>query len=432
MPSPAPDPVAPIRSSADLGQPESGGTTPRIVAFAFSCEPGGGSEGGAGWMWARVLAGVGETTLLVARGPHTELLLASVRALPAAEAARLHIEVIDPPRWVQRVVGWDPWPPLWYLEYAFWQARALRRARRLHRRQPFDLSWHLTWANAWFGSVAGLVGPAFVYGPVGAGVGTPWRLLSTVGLRGAVGEVVRAIARNGSRLLNPLSRTALRQASLILVQNPETRDWIPAAQRDRAVVFPHVVMPVASSPANDVDPRPRATRRTILFAGRLLPWKGGTIALRALRLLPDHRMVVIGSGPDERRMRSLAADLGVADRVDFRGWVERGDLLATMRDEASVFLFPSLHDEGGWVVAESIAAGLPVVCLDRGGPPILGGIGVPSGWPNQTARHLAKAVLAAEREPASTTVVPDLIEARRRVVRLLADRGILNVADRSA
>jgi glycosyltransferase involved in cell wall biosynthesis len=34
-------------------------------------------------------------------------------------------------------------------------------------------------------------------------------------------------------------------------------------------------------------------------------------------------------------------------------------------------LFPSLHDEAGWVLAEALAAMLPAVCLDHGGPPLL-------------------------------------------------------------
>ena len=33
----------------------------RILAFAYACEPGRGSEPGAGWSWARMLAGLGET-----------------------------------------------------------------------------------------------------------------------------------------------------------------------------------------------------------------------------------------------------------------------------------------------------------------------------------------------------------------------------------
>ena len=44
-----------------------------------------------------------------------------------------------------------------------------------------------------------------------------------------------------------------------------------------------------------------------------------------------------------------------------------------MATAADVLLFPSLREEAGWVVVEALAAGIPVICLDRGGPPVLAG-----------------------------------------------------------
>jgi glycosyltransferase involved in cell wall biosynthesis len=67
-----------------------------------------------------------------------------------------------------------------------------------------------------------------------------------------------------------------------------------------------------------------------------------------------------------------------------------------MRTGSDVLLFPSIHEEGGWVVAEAQASGLPVVCLDRGGPPVIGGTGVACTSVSQTAARLAAAVLAAD------------------------------------
>jgi len=407
---------------------KTGPVAPRIVAFAFSCEPDGGSEGGAGWIWARLLAGIGPTTLLISRSPHSDRVVARAAELTGAEAGRLDVVVVDPPALIARFIGSHSWPPLWYLEYAVFQVRAMRRARRLHEVAPFDISWHLTWANAWFGSLAGFVGPAFVFGPVGAGVGTPWGLIGTVGLRGAIAELARSAARMGSRYLNPVARAAIRSAAVILVQNPETVAWLPARHRDKAVVFPHVVL---TERTTDTSPPPPG-RRAALFAGRLLPWKGGELALRAMVDLPEHRLIICGRGPDEARLQDLSERLGVADRVEFRGWVDREDLTIAMREEASVFLFPSLHDEGGWVVTEARAQGLPVVCLDRGGPPILGGTGVAAGRPKATARRLARAVLAVEADPPGPSPVPTVPEARRRLIHLLAARGIIPPTDAPA
>jgi glycosyltransferase involved in cell wall biosynthesis len=414
--------VAP--SSAGSKRPTLPGRRPRIIAFAFDCKPGAGSESGAGWIWARLLAGIGDTTVLVPRWPHTEATLESSRHLPGHEADQLRFEVIERPRLLRRLVGDSPWPPLWYVEYAVWQVQALLRARALHRIRPFDISWHLTWANAWFGSLAGEVGPSFVYGPVGAGAGTPWRLLPSLGWRGAIGELVRTTVRNFGRYLNPVARRAIRRSSLIFVQNPETEAWLPEAQRDKAALFSHVVL---EEPPETMR-KPFAARRTALFAARLLAWKGGALALRTVARLPGYRLIVAGDGPDGRRLRALAKRLEIEDRVDFRGWVDRDELLRIMHEEASSFLFPSTHDEGGWVVAEAIANGLPVVCLDRGGPPVLGGVGVAASWPEATVRELAEALEAVDGIRPDTEVVRDLEGARAEVSSMLAERDLGTLA----
>jgi glycosyltransferase involved in cell wall biosynthesis len=158
------------------------------------------------------------------------------------------------------------------------------------------------------------------------------------------------------------------------VQNPETREWLPRRHRDKARVCPNPVLDETFSVAAETGRRSRPPMA--LFAGRLVAWKGMFLALRALAELPDWHLVVCGKGRDEKRLRRLAGRLGVADRVEFRGFVPRPELLRLMREEAAVLLFPSLHEEAGWVVVEARACGLPVVCIDRGGPPVLGGEGV--------------------------------------------------------
>jgi glycosyltransferase involved in cell wall biosynthesis len=56
--------------------------------------------------------------------------------------------------------------------------------------------------------------------------------------------------------------------------------------------------------------------------------------------------------------------------VTCRGQLPRQDVLAALAD-ADAMLFPSLHDSAPWAVAEACAAGLPVICVDLAGPPVL-------------------------------------------------------------
>jgi glycosyltransferase involved in cell wall biosynthesis len=123
--------------------------------------------------------------------------------------------------------------------------------------------------------------------------------------------------------------------------------------------------------------------------------KGCHLALKAIAGLPGWRLVICGNGPEEASLRALSERLGIADRVEFTGWRERDDVLRIMAEDADVLLFPSLHDEAGLAVAEAAAIGLPIVCLDRGGPPIIARGGVQPGGEKETVERLRAALKTA-------------------------------------
>jgi glycosyltransferase involved in cell wall biosynthesis len=146
-------------------------------------------------------------------------------------------------------------------------------------------------------------------------------------------------------------------------------------------------------------------------------------------MLPNWRLLICGDGPDAQRLESLVRRVGVADRVTFLGWQPRSELWRLMRDEADVFLFPSLHEEGGWVIVEARAAGLPVVCLDRGGPPLLGGYVVTATSRRATVQALARAVNEA-RGRAVAPPTDFAFESKRAALAEILARFKLLDADR--
>ena len=335
----------------------------RILVLAYACEPGTGSEPGTGWMWSRMLARFGDTTVITRTNNRSVI---EPALADAPEADHLIFEYVDLPEWAR---FWKRGQRGVRLYYVLWQLAALRRAQQLHRVRSFDLVWHVTLSSYWLGSVGGLVGPPFAFGPVGGGVRSCLDI-EIVGVQGLLYELARAGARAAGHIANPLVSSAWKRAALILVNNADTKASVPERFRGKVELFPHVVLDPTEPPA-----RRNGIPTVALYAGRLLPWKGVSLAIRAMRRLPGWNLIVCGEGPDEARLRKLCHKLGVAERVEFRGWTPRDELHALMRHEASVFVFPSLHDEGGWVVAEASAQGLPVVCLRRGGPPLLAGAG---------------------------------------------------------
>jgi glycosyltransferase involved in cell wall biosynthesis len=118
------------------------------------------------------------------------------------------------------------------------------------------------------------------------------------------------------------------------------------------------------------------SRSELLFVGRLVAKKGVSVLLEALpsvaRRCPDVTLTVVGFGPEEVRLRELAAALDLADRVCFRGAM-RQDQLPELYQRAALFVAPFIADASGdqeglpVALMEAIACGCPAVVGDVAG-----------------------------------------------------------------
>jgi glycosyltransferase involved in cell wall biosynthesis len=134
---------------------------------------------------------------------------------------------------------------------------------------------------------------------------------------------------------------------------------------------------------------PAPARHLVVSAGRLVWEKGHQDFLRALAAIrrglagpprDDVAGLVVGSGPEEKRLRRHAAELGLADAVEFRATLPNEEMPA-IYGEASALVLASLPTRGweeqfGMVLVEAMAAGTPVVAAASGAiPEVLGGQG---------------------------------------------------------
>jgi glycosyltransferase involved in cell wall biosynthesis len=125
---------------------------------------------------------------------------------------------------------------------------------------------------------------------------------------------------------------------------------------------------------------------------------------------------VAGDGPERESLEALARELGIQDRVDFLGRVPRPRVLELCRSH-DAFIFPSLHDSGGIAVLEAMYLGLPVVCLDLGGPAVSvddAGIRIKCENSDQVVADLARAIERLTTEP----------ELRERLIKAARQRVI--------
>jgi glycosyltransferase involved in cell wall biosynthesis len=132
--------------------------------------------------------------------------------------------------------------------------------------------------------------------------------------------------------------------------------------------------------------------------GRLTPEKGHETLVAALPAIvachPGARLLVVGSGPEESRLRAQAEALGVAAAVTWTGWRAPAEL-AALRAAMTVAVVPSTREGFGLAAAEAAAAGLPVVATAVGGLPEVvadgvTGLLVPAGDAGALARAIVR------------------------------------------
>jgi len=107
----------------------------------------------------------------------------------------------------------------------------------------------------------------------------------------------------------------------------------------------------------------RVHGRLILSVGHLIPRKGHDLVIRALTLLPDMDLIIVGDGPERGKLERLAIELGVKDRVRFLGQIAHADL-PDIYSAADMLVLASSREGWANVLLEAMACGTPVIASD--------------------------------------------------------------------
>ena len=195
----------------------------------------------------------------------------------------------------------------------------------------------------------------------------------------------------GRRLGLPVVMTARGSDVNVKCENPIMRRWVRwAAARSEALitvsedlasklvafgvtspilkVVPNGVDLKAFRPLNSAECKERLgiAGKVVASVGHLIEDKGHMIVVQALAGLPDTTLLVVGEGPDEAKLKALAANLGIADRVRFLGLVPHAEMLHVY-SAADALVLLSAREGMPNVVLESLACGTRVVANDVGG-----------------------------------------------------------------
>ena len=162
-----------------------------------------------------------------------------------------------------------------------------------------------------------------------------------------------------------------RRAAGLIAANQQAQAALPRGARGKIYYIPDVGVdltiwadPGDSPPRTDQDVR-------FVYLGRLAEWKGVRFLLDAFAIVADQdatsHLDILGDGEIRVKLEEQSRALNLTDRVTFVGWVSAHDGARRLR-ASDCLVLPSLHEVGGIVILEAMAAGLPVIAADWGGP----------------------------------------------------------------
>jgi len=368
----------------------------KVLISAYACEPEKGSEPGVGWNCVKQIAKFAEVWVITRKNNRAVI----EEELKKNPEQNLHFVYVDLPNWMR---FWKRGQRGVHLYYLLWQFAAYFKVRRLVKEIKFDIAHHITFVNDWLPSFLAFLPIPFVWGPIGSNKPMPIKFMPHK--KAVILEILRVTTQCIFRLFDPLFYLTLFRAKVIIMisKNVEKRSPFNFLFKDNISYQSANGIDVNGSQFVSRDKKENIVN--VISVGRLIYFKGFYLSLIAFSKLLKKRnsikLYVIGDGMDREFLNNLAQRMKINEYITFLGNIDRGAVLEKMR-ESDIFLFPSFEG-GGMVVLEAMACGLPVVCLDYGGPGEMVtdecGIKVKPITPEQTINDLADALLKLANDP---------------------------------
>ena len=168
------------------------------------------------------------------------------------------------------------------------------------------------------------------------------------------------------KMYEPLQRWLIRRSDVIVGTTPvylTDSPWLQDVQA-KCTAVPIGVAPITYDPEKAASIKARFPGKTLLLTiGRLVPYKGLSYLVDAMKLLPkDFHLVVGGDGPLKRTLQKQIAEAGLSDRITMLGYVPDDDL-SVWYGACDLFVLPSTMktEAFGIVQIEAMSCGKPVV-----------------------------------------------------------------------
>lgn len=337
-----------------------------ILISAYACEPGRSSEPGVGWNVIRELSSRHQLWVLTRSNNEP-----AIRAAGEPWTDHVNWLFVDLPPAISRLKkgasGLRPY-------YLLWQHLAFSRAKELLKTQHVHLIHHLTFGHFLPPSQLSKLSPPFVCGPLGGGEIMPADLFPDSSTRTKWLEWSRE-ALHRLATITPTIRNGYHNAAACLAATPQTAEKLRTLGAKNIIIqhqsgissagLAHLATIAASA-------SPPGGPLKLVAASRLVHWKAIDLAIDAVALARrqglDADLEILQSGPERHRLTAQVHRLGLEDHITFRGHLPALDDVYRTIASADALIHPAFHEAFGQACLESLALGIPVICLDWAGP----------------------------------------------------------------
>jgi glycosyltransferase involved in cell wall biosynthesis len=370
----------------------------KVLVSAYACEPQKGSEPGVGWNWVKQIARFHDVWVIT-RANNKSPIDKALENEPLANVCWIYYDL---PKWMS---FWKKGQRFVRIYYYIWQIGVYFIGKNIVASNRIDLIHHITFGVYWQSSFLVFHPIPFIFGPVGGAENAPFSFYKTFNIRGKLYEMTRYIIRRLSDY-NPFVYALIKRSDLIISKSAETAEYLRKFRKNNILLLTesgihNIELQLLNS---YVYPNSRSIR--FVSIGNLLHLKGFHLGLRSFKLFQKSfghgEYWIIGEGPERNNYENYIKENSLENKITLYGALSRNQVLKNI-SECDVLIHPSMHDSGGWVCLEAMAAGKPVICLDLGGPAIQvtkeTGFKIPAQSPEQVVSDMAEAMFKLASDP---------------------------------
>lgn len=331
----------------------------KIFISAYACEPEKGSEPGIGWNVVNELAKYHEVHVLT-RANNRESI---ETALAGKDAPKPVFHYYDIPKWLS---FWKKKRRGYHLYYYLWQYGAYFKYRNFVNTSGFDIVQHLTFANFAMPSLFMLCKPVTVWGPISF-ISVPEAVQKSLPLRIRLKETARKCVMSLLINFEIMRFLTPRKADFIIECGvPEEESAFPARWQKKIIQHPQTGINISEPEYQTERKRDDDGKVRLLICCEFLHWKGVTFSCevfsRIAQTLPNIELYIYGTGPEKQRMKDIFQRYGVSERVVWKGFVSKAEMIQALFD-ADILLYPSYHHGLATVILQAMYAKLPIITI---------------------------------------------------------------------